>query len=210
MKVQDFWGQTPLHVVAIHTAMVYTLDNAPANLLNRLTHVMALLLSKGADPGIRNLAGDSPKSVGNSLTQAALGSALAAVAGEFSLEPEVMDHDSAPGPSEAAGGSQSVPHPSSHELGDSATYADEEKVDDSPLENAQEGEYGELNAHEVLVDQDAGQQQLPSAEAEQDTPHGDGPEEAAPVDGATVVDGCLLYTSPSPRDRTRSRMPSSA
>ena len=23
-------------------------------------------------------------------------------------------------------------------------------------------------------------------------------------------DGCLLYTSPSPRDRTRSRMPSSA
>ena len=25
-----------------------------------------------------------------------------------------------------------------------------------------------------------------------------------------VVDTCLLYTSPSPRDRTRSRMPSSA
>ena len=27
---------------------------------------------------------------------------------------------------------------------------------------------------------------------------------------ASAVDGCLLYTSPSPRDRTRSRMPSSA
>ena len=27
---------------------------------------------------------------------------------------------------------------------------------------------------------------------------------------AGVVAGCLLYTSPSPRDRTRSRMPSSA
>ena len=26
----------------------------------------------------------------------------------------------------------------------------------------------------------------------------------------TVMGGCLLYTSPSPRDRTRSRMPSSA
>src|SRR5665811_819103 len=26
----------------------------------------------------------------------------------------------------------------------------------------------------------------------------------------TVTGGCLLYTSPSPRDRTRSRMPSSA
>ncbi len=25
-----------------------------------------------------------------------------------------------------------------------------------------------------------------------------------------VIEGCLLYTSPSPRDRTRSRMPSSA
>ena len=25
-----------------------------------------------------------------------------------------------------------------------------------------------------------------------------------------IVDACLLYTSPSPRDRTRSRMPSSA
>ena len=27
---------------------------------------------------------------------------------------------------------------------------------------------------------------------------------------ATIYGGCLLYTSPSPRDRTRSRMPSSA
>ena len=33
------------------------------------------------------------------------------------------------------------------------------------------------------------------------------------MDGLTVmvpVESCLLYTSPSPRDRTRSRMPSSA
>ena len=28
--------------------------------------------------------------------------------------------------------------------------------------------------------------------------------------GDTTFDTCLLYTSPSPRDRTRSRMPSSA
>ena len=27
---------------------------------------------------------------------------------------------------------------------------------------------------------------------------------------STIARGCLLYTSPSPRDRTRSRMPSSA
>ena len=35
---------------------------------------------------------------------------------------------------------------------------------------------------------------------------------AAGVDGILIVDypPCLLYTSPSPRDRTRSRMPSSA
>ena len=31
------------------------------------------------------------------------------------------------------------------------------------------------------------------------------------MDGAMeLAPGCLLYTSPSPRDRTRSRMPSSA
>ena len=30
------------------------------------------------------------------------------------------------------------------------------------------------------------------------------------VPGYTTPEGCLLYTSPSPRDRTRSRMPSSA
>ena len=34
------------------------------------------------------------------------------------------------------------------------------------------------------------------------------PIEAAPV--TVEGKGCLLYTSPSPRDRTRSRMPSSA
>ena len=31
-----------------------------------------------------------------------------------------------------------------------------------------------------------------------------------PVGGFEMLDSCLLYTSPSPRDRTRSRMPSSA
>ena len=30
------------------------------------------------------------------------------------------------------------------------------------------------------------------------------------IDALLEIDGCLLYTSPSPRDRTRSRMPSSA
>ena len=30
------------------------------------------------------------------------------------------------------------------------------------------------------------------------------------VDDEVLMNGCLLYTSPSPRDRTRSRMPSSA
>ena len=33
---------------------------------------------------------------------------------------------------------------------------------------------------------------------------------AVEVTNVTRADGCLLYTSPSPRDRTRSRMPSSA
>ena len=30
------------------------------------------------------------------------------------------------------------------------------------------------------------------------------------LDKSRLISGCLLYTSPSPRDRTRSRMPSSA
>ena len=30
------------------------------------------------------------------------------------------------------------------------------------------------------------------------------------MDGIEILKSCLLYTSPSPRDRTRSRMPSSA
>eukprot|EP00656_Telonema_subtile_P016779 TRINITY_DN18895_c0_g2_i1.p2 TRINITY_DN18895_c0_g2~~TRINITY_DN18895_c0_g2_i1.p2 ORF type:complete len:108 (-),score=10.58 TRINITY_DN18895_c0_g2_i1:44-367(-) len=33
---------------------------------------------------------------------------------------------------------------------------------------------------------------------------------AAPQTASVVAQTCLLYTSPSPRDRTRSRMPSSA
>ena len=37
-----------------------------------------------------------------------------------------------------------------------------------------------------------------------------GSSSAAAVDEAGMSKGCLLYTSPSPRDRTRSRMPSSA
>ena len=35
-------------------------------------------------------------------------------------------------------------------------------------------------------------------------------EQRAKVMGKSQVASCLLYTSPSPRDRTRSRMPSSA
>ena len=40
-----------------------------------------------------------------------------------------------------------------------------------------------------------------------------GPHEAEEAEGARALPGkrtCLLYTSPSPRDRTRARMPSSA
>ena len=39
--------------------------------------------------------------------------------------------------------------------------------------------------------------------------HDDGISVGEVIAGAVII-GCLLYTSPSPRDRTRSRMPSSA
>ena len=35
-------------------------------------------------------------------------------------------------------------------------------------------------------------------------------DEITEEDQQEIIDACLLYTSPSPRDRTRSRMPSSA
>ena len=37
-----------------------------------------------------------------------------------------------------------------------------------------------------------------------------GPNGAGKTTSFYMITGCLLYTSPSPRDRTRSRMPSSA
>ena len=40
--------------------------------------------------------------------------------------------------------------------------------------------------------------------------HGDFILRIEDTDQNRYVEGCLLYTSPSPRDRTRSRMPSSA
>ena len=40
--------------------------------------------------------------------------------------------------------------------------------------------------------------------------YGQGNEELADEMIELLCDACLLYTSPSPRDRTRSRMPSSA
>ena len=41
-------------------------------------------------------------------------------------------------------------------------------------------------------------------------PHVVGESEEATFYGFGYAQACLLYTSPSPRDRTRSRMPSSA
>ena len=49
---------------------------------------------------------------------------------------------------------------------------------------------------------------LQSKQIDYDIKTGMSPEELKEV--IDQYDGCLLYTSPSPRDRTRSRMPSSA
>ena len=48
--------------------------------------------------------------------------------------------------------------------------------------------------------------------SEESAPHSSIPETQETDDPDTIEDfeACLLYTSPSPRDRTRSRMPSSA
>ena len=46
------------------------------------------------------------------------------------------------------------------------------------------------------------------SEFERDIVHHPGAVAAVPIIDGDII--CLLYTSPSPRDRTRSRMPSSA
>ena len=63
-------------------------------------------------------------------------------------------------------------------------------------------------AVEVLDDRRAGVHPVAAVRISQTVDFGD----FRPVNVATYdsVDACLLYTSPSPRDRTRSRMPSSA
>ena len=49
---------------------------------------------------------------------------------------------------------------------------------------------------------------ISSAESPKDVSDVDDLSELESLDG--IICGCLLYTSPSPRDRVRSRMPSSA
>ena len=51
---------------------------------------------------------------------------------------------------------------------------------------------------------------LPQDDISNLLPHGDFDVEAYKIKLANYIKACLLYTSPSPRDRTRSRMPSSA
>ena len=72
----------------------------------------------------------------------------------------------------------------------------------------------QLEADRKLVEEN--QHLLPVEERERVAAALEGTEEEAQDAEAALVDGeeedgdCLLYTSPSPRDRTRSRMPSSA
>ena len=65
----------------------------------------------------------------------------------------------------------------------------------------------ELNAQ--YYDQRASAGGLIIAEASQVMPGG-GAGSTPGIHTPEQIEGCLLYTSPSPRDRTRSRMPSSA
>ena len=84
------------------------------------------------------------------------------------------------------------------------------------------GRIGETAGHVVADNKPAGGH-LIKAGTGQDRQRGDGTHRAStPADqmrlhqqcrmhiGATAAEGCLLYTSPSPRDSSPSRMPSSA
>ena len=77
----------------------------------------------------------------------------------------------------------------------------EKGVDVSTLEVLEEGSHGEHVEHEGQKLDELYKGKHGQSEKE----YQDGRS-----DGGKMVSGCLLYTSPSPRDRTRSRMPSSA
>ena len=72
----------------------------------------------------------------------------------------------------------------------------------------------EMSEVESKSTQQVEQELLEKHEQKQATPEKEEPTEKVEIakvqDSPAEVKDCLLYTSPSPRDRTRTRMPSSA
>ena len=79
-------------------------------------------------------------------------------------------------------------------------------ITDTRLETASAGLTGASTLRAPLPDSP---QEVRDISAQPDTAQVPDPEAFANV-GASVGQTCLLYTSPSPRDRQKSRMPSSA
>ena len=67
----------------------------------------------------------------------------------------------------------------------------------------------ELDSYNVLLDIGNGETPAPAKPVENDS-YGEYQHRGAADANPLNINTCLLYTSPSPRDRTRSRMPSSA
>jgi hypothetical protein len=159
--VQDFWGQTPLHLLCIHVAKAYTLENAPANLLNRLAHVMLFMLSAGAIPEIPNLSGEPASAVAKSfpLTCKAFQAAQAAAAGHAELDPEAAEEEvddgaGTNGHSEAAQLSTRAVSADASPAGDSpdaeVTAGDGASADESALQEAPEEARGSSTEQDVV------------------------------------------------------------
>ena len=88
-----------------------------------------------------------------------------------------------------------------HQGRDSDFDCDSEQDDEATIA-AQEREAGDDSA--------AVQEEIDQLRADQEVPIEELRRQYAGVAALTDDDGCLLYTSPSPRDRQKSRMPSSA
>jgi hypothetical protein len=84
--MQDFWGNTPLHLFMVCTAAAFSREPYPPTLRYRLAEVLLCLLRKGAQVDQLNYRGEAVPQVGSPFVQETLALATAALTGVANLE----------------------------------------------------------------------------------------------------------------------------
>ena len=102
--MQDFWGNTPLHLLLTCTAAAFPKAPPPASVPRRLTEAILCLLRAGAVTAGVNCKRESIAKAGNDIAQAALADAAAVLAGTAQLECSVENSEEMVGGDEGAEG----------------------------------------------------------------------------------------------------------